>query len=125
MAQKRNRRLKPAELAADEEVYAALKSIAGYAPANPAYSLAAVEAAHTQFQQARQKEVQTAAAADAARDDANTVEWDFHDLMGGVKDQVVAQFGRNSNEVQSVGLKKPEEYKRPSGKGKKDGGETK
>jgi hypothetical protein len=31
--------------------------------------------------------------------------------MLGAKDQVVAQFGRDSNEVQSLGLKKASEYR--------------
>ena len=31
--------------------------------------------------------------------------------MLGAKDQVVAQYGRDSNEVQSVGLKKASEYR--------------
>jgi hypothetical protein len=33
--------------------------------------------------------------------------------MLGVKDQVVAQFGRDSNEVQALGLKKASERKKP------------
>ena len=43
------------------------------------------------------------------------------DLMLGVKDQVTAQFGRDSNEVQSIGLKKASERKAPQRK--KPGGD--
>jgi hypothetical protein len=57
------------------------------------------------------EEAQTAAAAAAARDNAAGKEWNFHNLMLGVKDQVTAQFGRSSNQVQSLGRKKESEYK--------------
>ena len=121
MAKQANRRLKPIELDADERVYAAVKDMDKYAPANAAYTHTALDAAHDRVQQRQHEEVQATAAAAAARDDANAEEWSYHDLMAGVKDQVVAQFGRNSNEAQAVGLKKPEEYKKPTRKAKKNG----
>ena len=122
MAKQANRRLKPIELDADERVYAAVKDMnKKYAPANEACALTALDTAHDRLQQRQQEEVQKSAAAAAARDDANTEEWSFHDLMASVKDQIVALFGRNSNEAQAVGLKKPEEYKKPTRKGKKNG----
>lgn len=40
------KRLRPAMLAEDEDVLAALRAITNYAPANPAYALAAVEKAY-------------------------------------------------------------------------------
>jgi hypothetical protein len=43
--------------------------------------------------------------------------------MLGVKDQVTAQFGRDSNEVQAIGLKKASERKAPQRK--KPGGDDK
>lgn len=43
-------------------------------------------------------------------------EWQFHNLILGMRDQVTAQFGRNSNEVQFVGRKKTSEYRRRSTK---------
>jgi hypothetical protein len=48
-----------------------------------------------------------------ARDNAVTAEREFHNLMLGAKDQVTAQFGRDSNEVQALGLKKASERKPP------------
>ena len=53
------------------------------------------------------------AALDTARDDAAAAEWAFHNAMLGGKDQVKAQFGDDSNELQSLGLKKKSEYKSP------------
>jgi hypothetical protein len=40
-------------------------------------------------------------------------QWAFHNLMLRAKDQVRAQFGRDSNEVQALNLKKTSEYKAP------------
>jgi len=40
-------------------------------------------------------------------------EWDFHDAMLGVKEQVVAQYGNDSDAVQSLGLTKKSERKSP------------
>ena len=88
-----------------------MQAINNYAPANQAYTVAAITRAHAALQSAQTAEAQAAAAMAAARDDATAREWEFHNLMLGVKDQVMAQFGRDSNEVQALGRKKPSEYK--------------
>ncbi len=60
---------------------------------------------------------------EAARDTANAAEWAFHNAMLGAKDQIIAQYGDDSNEVQSLGLKKKSEYKASSGRKPKTAGE--
>lgn len=117
-------RLRPSQLQADRDAFAALQAIAGYAPANPAYALTAITAASTALSAAQQTETQAAAAAASARDDATAREWDFHNLIMGVKDQVIAQFGKDSNEVQAVGLKRRSEYSRPKPRATKGGAQT-
>lgn len=117
-----SRRMAPAQIAEDEEAFAALKAIAGYAPANPAYALAGIEQAYQELQAARTAEVQADAAAKAASDNVVEKQTNFHNLIIGSKDQVTAQFGRNSNQAQSVGRKKPSEYKSPQRKSKKGSG---
>ena len=94
-----SRRLSPSQMAEDEEAFAALKAITGYAPANPAYALAAIEQAYQELQAARTAEVQADAAAKAASDNVVEKQSRFHNLIIGSKDQVTAQFGRNSNQV--------------------------
>jgi hypothetical protein len=77
------------------------------------------------MQAARTAEVQADAAAKAASD--NVVKWQsiFHSLIISTKDQVTAQFGRNSNEIQAIGLKKASERKTPQRKsGKGSGGNS-
>ena len=120
MANETNR-IKPALIDADVSSFAALQAMAGYAPANPAYTLAAVAAAHGALQSARAAESQAEAAYAAARDTAVAREWEFHNLILGAKDQVTAQFGRNSNEVQALGLKKASERKAPQRRPKGEG----
>jgi hypothetical protein len=101
-------------LEADRNSVAALQGIAGYAPANPAYSVAAIMTLQTEMTAARDAEAQAAAALATARDTAAAKEWEFHNRVLGMKDQVIAQFGRDSNEVQAVGLKKASERRTPT-----------
>jgi hypothetical protein len=108
-----SRRLTPAVMEADESGFAALQAMALYEPANLAYGLPAVNSAHGLMLSARTEEAQAEAALATARDNAVAKEWAFHNLMLGVKDQVMAQFGRDSNEVQALGLKKASERKAP------------
>ena len=111
MARDESKRVNPSVIESDKAAFAALQAITTYSPANTTYSAAAISSAHVALAGAQQAETQTAAAAAAARDTAVAREWEFHNLMLGAKDQVVAQFGRDSNEVQSMGLKKASEYK--------------
>ena len=116
-----SKRLRPAQIAEDESGFSALQAMALYEPANLAYGLPAISTAHGLLQSARREEAQAAAALMTARDIAVAKEWAFHNLMLGVKDQVMAQFGRDSNEVQALGLKKASERKSPTRK-KTEGG---
>jgi hypothetical protein len=119
-----SRRMAPSQIVEDEEAYAALKAITNYAPANPAYSLAAIEQAHQDLQAARTAEVQADAAAKAASDNVVEKQANLHNLILGSKDQVTAQFGRNSNEVQAIGRKKSSERRAPQRKSGKGSGEN-
>src|ERR1044072_9883740 len=116
MAKNQNRRLSPAELAKDVEIYNALKNVTGYAPANPAYAVTALDTRHTALSGAQTASAQADADADSRRDVLVAEQWNFHNAILGAKDSVVAQFGSDSNEVQAVQLKKKTEYK---GRGRK------
>ena len=112
MANHRNKRLPKTVLQDDINAYAALQAIANYTPSNDAYKLTNVTASQLAMQENQTIEVQKQAEADAARDGAAGAEWDFHEMILGAKDQVKAQFGPDSNEYQSLGLKKKSEYKK-------------
>ena len=111
MAKNATKRIKPSLLLADKECLRALQNLSGYAPVNLHYALNVLETTCEELDSAQQAEAQAIAVAAAARLRAISKEWDFHNLMLGAKDQVVAQFGRDSNEAAAVGLKKKSEYK--------------
>ncbi len=111
MARNQSKRLEPAVLAADESSFAAMQSITGYAPANAAYSVAALTAARAAWTGAQDAQARAEAAAATARDETVEAAWAFHNLVLGMKDQIRAQFGKDSTEVQAVGLKRTSEYK--------------
>ncbi|HEX8174484.1 MAG TPA: hypothetical protein VF543_05125 [Pyrinomonadaceae bacterium] len=114
MAKDQSKRISPGVLAGDRDSFDGVKEIAGYAPANPHYSMEALSAAETAMRNAQEAENRAEGALAIARDNAAAAEWAFHNLILGMRDQVTAQFGRNSNEVQLVGLKKTSEYRRRS-----------
>src|ERR1041385_643408 len=119
---RQSRRMAPSLIAEDEEAFAALKAITNYAPANSVYALAAIEQAFQEMEAARTSEVQADAVAKAASDKVVEKQMNFHNLIIGARDQVTAQFGRNSDQAQSVGRKKPSEYKTPQRRSNKVSG---
>jgi hypothetical protein len=74
------------------------------------------------LQSLRKVEAQAAAAAAVARGDTIAKEWEFHNLMLGVKEQVIAQFGKDSDQLQAIGLKRKSEYKPPKRRSSSNGG---
>lgn len=116
--------ISPAILAADRESLAALTTITNYAPANPAYEKTALLALQTAFDTKTATATQSDAKAKADRDDAVASGWAFHNAVVGMRDSVGAQFGKDSNEFQSVGRKKTTEYKKRTPKPKGDGSGT-
>jgi len=110
------RRLRPSDLQADLDVFAAIETMEDYAPANKDYALAKLQAAKAAKDTAVETETQTDDDAKAARDNATAAEWGFHDAMLAAKKQVVAQYGDDSNEAQAVGLIKKSERAKPARK---------
>lgn len=118
MAKNQNVRLKPVQLQSDLDALTALNAFAVYTPANASYAKTAVAAKQTAMKAAQDAEVAAQIALSTARDAAAAAEWDFHNTMLGVKEQVIAQFGKNSDQLQALGLKKKTEYKTPTRKAK-------
>ena len=117
MANNETKRIKPSILLEDETAYGALQAMTTYAPANSTYTAKAAGDAFTAMRDARTAEAQAEAALKTARDTAVAAEWAAHNVIIGVKDQVKAQYGPASNEVQALGLKKKTEYKRRTASG--------
>lgn len=68
---------------------------------------------------AQRELIQAEAEAAAKRDALVAARSDFHDAMLGAKVQVEAQFGSNSDEFASLGMKKKSAYKTPSRRSQK------
>ena len=114
MAKNETVRVRPAQIQEDRDAFASLKNITAYAPANANFTVAKVQTAQDDLVQKREFEMQKEGEWDAARDEAVAAEWAFHNAVLGAKDQVKAQFGADSNELQSLGLTKKSERKSPS-----------
>jgi gentisate 1,2-dioxygenase len=98
----------------DSQAYTALMALENYQPANPTYSKEGLTQLYQVMQGAAEEEVNAANVLATARDAVVAAEWNFHNAMLGVKAQVVAQYGHDSDEVQSLGLKKKSEHRRPT-----------
>ena len=105
------KRLSNSLLLADEKAFIGLKTIEGYKPPNPEFSLEAVTEAYNTYRRLREAEIVANQAQAAARDAAVLSEHAFHRLMNGSKDQVTAIYGNDSDQVAALGLKKKSEKK--------------
>ena len=113
MAKNESRRLKPSILLADENGFAAMQTILHYAPVNPSFSVDLVASVRRNMVNLRLEEMEAQKAYTTARNAAVAKEWEFHNLMLGVKTQVIAQFGLDSDELALLGRKKKSDYKPP------------
>lgn len=117
MANNPTRRIPPGTLQADLESYAALQAVESYAPLNGKCELGALATLKQKMETRQTAETQAAGALATARDMAAETEWEFHEVITLAKTQVEAQFGPNSNELQSLGRKKKSERARPARRG--------
>ena len=108
----RQNRLNKKILQEDREAFAALQAIADYNPSNKDFELTKVTESHLSMVTDQTDEIQKHAVANAAGDKATDSERGFHNKILGAKNQVKAQYGENSDEYASLGMKKKDEYKR-------------
>ncbi|HEX8686139.1 MAG TPA: hypothetical protein VF654_06540, partial [Pyrinomonadaceae bacterium] len=73
-----------------------------------------VKAARDRMDDLLREATQAEATAAAKRDAATAGEWEFHNAILGAKVQVEAQFGSDSDEFASLGMKKKSDYKSPT-----------
>jgi hypothetical protein len=104
------------ELQKDVYTSNALQGINGYVPTNPALSAENLAILQQEMQEKQRIETQKEGEYKASRDTAVKSERAFHEAVLGVRDQVRALFGVDSDEYQSIGMKKKTEYKTRSKK---------
>ena len=105
-------------LKADTDALAAIVKMSDYKPAKTDYTLDKLQAASEANKAAADAFAQAEADWQAARDGNVAAQWAFHNAILGAKQQVVAQYGDDSDEAQAVGLKKKSERAKPAAKTK-------
>jgi hypothetical protein len=101
------------QIAEDRNSLAALAKIAGYAPHKPERSVAALKAQESAMDAKAVRVAELRAELAGAIDDYHAEATSFSHNVSEARDEVGLQFGRDSNEVQSVGRTKTSERKPP------------
>jgi hypothetical protein len=109
-----NRRLSPSILNQDTDSLNGFNTIEGYSTKRQEATPEALQQTYQTMLAMQQTETEKLALYRAASDAARLAEWEFHNAVLAMKEVVRGQFGADSNEAQSVGLKKKSDRKRPS-----------
>ena len=112
-------------LKTDAAALAALAKLSDYKPANADYALTKLNAASADLKAAADAFAQAEADWQTARDGNVAAQWAFHNAILGAKQQVIAQYGDDSDEAQAVGLTKKSERAKPAAKAKAAAAPTK
>ena len=112
MADQKAHRMNPEALSADQSSAKAVLELPDYRPAKADFTREIIQAKLAALQPLLDAEQRAQRLLDTARDNAVAAEWALHEVVLGAKDQIVAQYGSDSNEAQAVGLKKKSEYKK-------------
>lgn len=109
-----NHRLRPQVINQDIDSLNGLKTIPDYSTKRRDANPEALQQAYQTMLAQQQTETEKLALYRAAADAARLAEWEFHNAVLAMKEVVKGQFGSDSNEAQSVGLKKKSDRKRPT-----------
>ncbi len=109
-----NRRLTPAVLNQDTDSLSGFNTIQGYSTKRKEATPEALQLAYQTMLAMQQAETEKFALYRAASDAARLAEWEFHNAVLAMKEVVKGQFGADSDEAQSIGLKKKSDRKRPT-----------
>lgn len=109
-----NRRLRPQTISQDVDSFNGLKTVTSYSTQRSDATPETLQQAYQNMLTQQQAETEKLALYRAASDAARLAEWEFHNAVLAMKEVVKGQFGSDSNEAQSVGLKKKSDRKRPT-----------
>jgi len=111
MAKRTTTRVTQRVLTQDKQIATAVLTLKDYNPANKEFTAPRLREALKQVEEASGAEQRALEAVVKAREAAIHVESDFHELVLGTKRQVLAQYGDDSDEITSLGMKKKSERK--------------
>ena len=109
---KKRARLRVTVVADDETAILGLKTLTDYVPHNTDVTTAKLVAKQTERSSAYADELDLERKLAAARDRTAALEHEVHDGVVIMREQVVAQYGKSSDQAVAVGLKKKSEYRR-------------
>ena len=112
--QNTSRRLAAQLVNQDVDSLNGFNTIEGYSTKRQEATPAALQQTYQAMLAFQQAETEKLALYRAAADAARLAEWEFHNAVLAMKEVVRGQFGADSNEAQSVGLKKKSDRKRPT-----------
>ncbi|MGG6266545.1 hypothetical protein ACQ4M3_17105 [Leptolyngbya sp. AN03gr2] len=92
------------------------KGILGYTPGRPEADLITLGEIERKLHYLYELEIQAKAKHRALLDEVREIEWKFHQGVQAMKSSVLAQYGKNSHQAESIGYKKLENHKRPKRK---------
>lgn len=95
----------------DRLIATAVLALKAYNPANSEFTSDKLREALKDLDAATVAEQKATEGASRARENAMKAEWDFHEQVLGVKRQVIAQYGDDSEEITALGFKKKSERK--------------
>jgi hypothetical protein len=102
----KSKRLSPNQLADVKSNFAGLKQIAGYSPINGEFKVSEIEPIETELDNLLLQEAQIDAQLKDVRDRIANKSNEFVQKMNGAAQQVIAQFGDDSGELQAIGRKR-------------------
>ena len=112
--QNTSRRLAAQSLSQDVDSLNGFNTIQSYSTQRQEATPLALQQTYQAMLASQQAETEKLALYRAAADAARLAEWEFHNAVLAMKEVVRGQFGADSNEAQSVGLKKKSDRKRPT-----------
>lgn len=116
------KRLSPNQLAEIKSNFAGLKQIQGYAPVKDDYKITAIQPIETALDNLLVQEAQLETQLATVRDQIAERGGEFVQKMSGAAQQVIAQFGDDSAEIQALGRKRKSD--RAAGRRAKNGVST-
>lgn len=102
----KKKRLSPNQLAEVKSSFAGLKQIAGYTPLKEDFKVSAIQEIDTALDNLLTQESQILAQIADLRDKIADKGSEYVQRMNGASQQVIAQFGDDSPEIQSLGRKR-------------------
>ena len=106
--------LRSEDIKADRDALTGVRSLGDYAPRNEAHSVARLTELQQAMDAAHKAVVDAGEALAATRAAEAEAERAFHEGILGVKAEVIAQYGPDSDAVRVVGLRPKSERRRPT-----------